>query len=994
MAEGVLPPAIQSFVADARLWVEGIDAMITVNDALLAQIEELKAAGATFGEGGMLAGVNAGEITASADAMNLLADAQARVAETSKGAYEGTAATAKAVQSVSRSTLLANKRLADFALAQDEAAAASKRAAGSIGAAGDAAAIAGTKAEVAGAKAATAGKRANAGAGMWAAAGHKAKLAFAGLLIGMGFAIDEAGKFQAAMERLTTQAGVSQGKIAGLSRGVLQLAGEVGMGPTSLAESLFHVESNFSSMGITSSKALSLVKIAAEGARVGGADLVDVTNALTGAVASNIPGVQDFSKAMGVLNKIVGEGDMSMQDLADAFSGGLLASVKSYGLSIKDVGAGLDVFGDNNMRGAHAATVLRMAVQSLAAPSTGPAATDALKKLGMTTSTLRDDMTKGGLLPALQDLKAKLKAAGYSAKTSGSILTDLFTKKAGVGLNILLNNMDRLRSKYPRLSEGANEFATAWQRTQNTVSQQFANFKEGLMSLAISFGSVLLPPAIKVLHAINTGFQWIQKHPVIRNLTGAIVACAIAAAGLGAIVTGMAGALEVLASPITAIVIGIAAIVAGVIYAYNHFKPFHDIVLAIGRALRTAFGAVMNVLRPVFTWLNAHPVFRNLAIAVTAATIAFGPIGGTIVAVGAAFVFLYQKCKAFRDLIANVGHFFAAIWHMAMNAASQAIHGFVSGPLAFIKQEIAQFKQWWGSHSREIKQVWGNAWRAIKTIVSIAIIALDAVIKPFLTMIETEFKVAWTIIRYATVMAWHTIRDVIRTVINVIEDIIGVVLDVITGHWSKAWQDLKKLAMDGLNGVKSIIMDGVKDFASLLYNAGRSLLQGLINGIKSMLGAVTGVVSGVAGKIAGFFGLSPAKWGPLSGKGAPEVRGRHLAEDLAKGIREGTGTAAAAAGGLAGILPGVGSGARALSGGSAAGRSYSLGGGGGGYSGGGGGGYGGGGGGHQTVNVYMHLNGAGSAAWQQGLQRAVHKAILDYALRNSSSGLIFPTRNR
>src|SRR5258707_2957514 len=146
-------------------------------------------------------------------------------------------------------------------------------------------------------------------------------------------------KFQSAMEKLHTQAGVAQGKIKGLGDGVLKLAGQVGFSPDSLALSLYHVESAFQSMGITGPKALDLVKIAAEGAAVGGANLEDVTNALTAVIASGIKGARGMAGAMGILNQIVGVGDMKMQDLADAFGTGLLASIKGFGVSITDAGA-------------------------------------------------------------------------------------------------------------------------------------------------------------------------------------------------------------------------------------------------------------------------------------------------------------------------------------------------------------------------------------------------------------------------------------------------------------------------------------------------------------------------------------------------------------------------------------------------------------------------------------------------------------------------------
>src|SRR6058998_689782 len=216
---------------------------------------------------------------------------------------------------------------------------------------------------------------------------HKmAMLAGAGLAA-IGYeSVKMASKFDSSMTLLHTQAGVAKDQMGTLKKGVLALAGKVGQDPDSLAESLFHVESNFESMGISSKKALSLVETAAKGATTGHADLVDVTNALTAAVASGIPGVQNFDQAMGVLNATVGVGDMKMQDLAAAFSSGMVATVKGFGLSITDVGAALAVFGDNNIRGSLAGNQLRMSVMALAKPVS--TAKDSLDKLGLSQTTL------------------------------------------------------------------------------------------------------------------------------------------------------------------------------------------------------------------------------------------------------------------------------------------------------------------------------------------------------------------------------------------------------------------------------------------------------------------------------------------------------------------------------------------------------------------------------------------------------------------------------
>ncbi|MFF5404628.1 phage tail tape measure protein [Streptomyces misionensis] len=330
-------------------------------------------------------------------------------------------------------------------------------------------------------------------AGKGMAAFHKTALIAGAGLAAIGVeSIKMAAKFDASMAQLHTQAGVSQSKIAGLKQGVLDLAGKVGQDPDSLAESLYHVESNFESMGISSSKALKLTETAAKGATVGHADLVDVTNALTAAVASGIPGVQNFDKAMGVLNATVGVGDMKMQDLANAFGSGMVATVKGFGLSITDVGAALAVFGDNNIRGSLAGNQLRMSVMALAHPVA--TAGDALTRLGLQQDTLSKDMQRGGLKLALEDLVGHMKQAGISSKEQGDIITQAFGRKAGAGLNVLVSQMDRLESKYPALAEGANKFGDAWAGTQKTFAFQMKALQASFDALMITLGNKLIPP--------------------------------------------------------------------------------------------------------------------------------------------------------------------------------------------------------------------------------------------------------------------------------------------------------------------------------------------------------------------------------------------------------------------------------------------------------------------------------------------------------------------
>ena len=106
--------------------------------------------------------------------------------------------------------------------------------------------------------------------------------AAAGVAIGVE-SVKAAAKFQQSMELIRTQAGASQREVDKMSKAVLALAGPTATAPQTLTEGLYHLES----AGFRGAKALAALKTAAEGAKIGGANLEDVTNALNATLVSS-----------------------------------------------------------------------------------------------------------------------------------------------------------------------------------------------------------------------------------------------------------------------------------------------------------------------------------------------------------------------------------------------------------------------------------------------------------------------------------------------------------------------------------------------------------------------------------------------------------------------------------------------------------------------------------------------------------------------------------
>ena len=189
--------------------------------------------------------------------------------------------------------------------------------------------------------------------------GTEAKIAEVGLvgLVGaIGYGVKAAMSFNEQMTLIQTQAGGSAEEVQKMSAAILDMGGTATQTPEELSKGLYHIES----AGLRGADALDMLKVAAQGATVGQADLESVTNALAATNASGIGGVNGYKDAMGQLNGIVGAGNMRMQDLADSMGTGILSSSKAFGVSLSDVGAALATMTTQGVPAIDAATRLRM----------------------------------------------------------------------------------------------------------------------------------------------------------------------------------------------------------------------------------------------------------------------------------------------------------------------------------------------------------------------------------------------------------------------------------------------------------------------------------------------------------------------------------------------------------------------------------------------------------------------------------------------------------
>jgi TP901 family phage tail tape measure protein len=382
------------------------------------------------------------------------------------------------------------------------------------------------------------------------------KALFAGFTISA--AVKQFSSFQAQMERLKTQTGSTQAEVGKMSKGILAMAASVGASPNSLAQALYHIQS----AGYRGATALKALRIAAEGAAVGGADLTDTTTSMTalmvGGFLKGQHSIKALQTAMGELNATVGAGDMTFQDLNSALSTGALATLATYGLKVKDLGAALAVLGDNNVRGAAAANRLRMGLSAIISPSS--TVTKALKELGFGQLQLANDLQKpNGLLVMLEAVKTKydelIKTQGKAA--ANAAISKIFgSGKNSAAMFILLRSLDapdpnvRLQTKYGNIDAAGKSFQKDWEATTKTLAFFIAQVKAFAEVLLIKLGPAIQWVANKIqafVKALSDGKPWAKAIAALGGFVLAMLAVRKVMGWLGSAVGAALRVMRILA---------------------------------------------------------------------------------------------------------------------------------------------------------------------------------------------------------------------------------------------------------------------------------------------------------------------------------------------------------------------------------------------------------------------------------------------------------------
>jgi TP901 family phage tail tape measure protein len=247
------------------------------------------------------------------------------------------------------------------------------------------------------------------------------KVGAATTLVGVGFlayGVKAAGDFQQKMNLLVTACGESSKNLKKVSDGVMGLARETGTSTDQLAEGMYQVEK----AGYRAGDGLKVLRAASQGAREEGADLKDVTNAMTSVMASYHLKASDSVRVMNALKTAAGEGKMTMQEFAGSLST-VIPIASANKISFGEVGGAIATLTQHGTSAREATQELASTIRQLAAPNN--VAVQEMQRLGLSSVDVSTKLGKRGLSGTLDLLsQTVLQHMGKS----GTLLLSSFNK--------------------------------------------------------------------------------------------------------------------------------------------------------------------------------------------------------------------------------------------------------------------------------------------------------------------------------------------------------------------------------------------------------------------------------------------------------------------------------------------------------------------------------------------------------------------------------------
>lgn len=393
-------------------------------------------------------------------------------------------------------------------------------------------------------------------------------------------------------------------------------------------------------------------------------------------------------------------------------------------------------------------------------------------------------------VPTINAAAVEQKALAMTGKEATSELT--LQEKALATNALMFENAGDAIGDFDRTAEGAAN-------KQRILRAQLADS-------AATIGAQLIPIVQKLIGWVQQAVEWFAE--LGQPMKNVVLVSAALLAALGPIVS-LIGALAVavgfLISPVGLVVLGIAALAAGAIYAYTHFDAFREVVdKVVAWVTSVAIPGVQAFGAELARWGQSvlpqvREAIEHFVSVITAAWKLFG-----------------------EDILTVVKAAWQHVSETIQNVL-KVIQGVIQTALAVINGD-------WGKAWDGIKKIVDGVWSQMKNIVETGFTLVKATVSAGIAGIVAFFREMPGRVVAALAALGNQLASLATAALGAMRSAV-----VTTGAAVILW----------FHNLPGLIMGALGDIAGRTFAVGVAIVRGMINGVASMAGALAAKVKSV-----------------------------------------------------------------------------------------------------------------------------------------------------
>ena len=570
-------------------------------------------------------------------------------------------------------------------------------------------------------------------------------------------------------------------------------------------------------------------------ASASGEDLATVSDILTDAMTGFGDSASDATRYADVLATTQAKSNTTVGMLGEAFT--YVSSLAgTYSYSLEDVSTALGVMANAGVKGSMAGTSLSSVITRLGTNTSG--ARDAIEALGV--QFYNTDGTARPLGDVIVDLCDA--TANMTTEQKASLASTVAGAEAQKGLLAILNQGSSaytdLNQKLKESSGNADEMAGTLESGLGGAIRSLSSAWEGFK---IKLAQKFEVPLSDLIHKF-ANFITDSAIPALDNFVSAITPVVTALGNFGKWMReGSAGA-ELL-----------KGIIVAVTAAFTAWKT-----VAAAQSIWTKLVNGLKGAKAAFTALNTAMATNHIGVVIA-----------VITALVAAFVYLWNTSKGFRN-------FWIGLWETIKTFASNAVEVVTTGIQNFIASVegfIGNLKQRIQDKLDEIHQGWDDAWNAIQTTAQTVFDGISQTVSNFVAGVQGFFQSLYE----GAQAAWDTICNVVQVGILFVQELLNAAVEILMIPWNFIWTNFGEAITSAWEGFKQIISNALDTISSTIQNIWNAIvafltpiLQGIADTFTSIWNSILTAVQTATNTISN---VLQTVWNAIVGFLTPILQG-------------------------------------------------------------------------------------------------------------------------